>query len=71
MNEEVARKAETAGKIARWETVRRWFLVIATILMLVGYMSSLRLVLAAAALPMLVVLVATLRIKRLQEGPKQ
>ncbi len=71
MNEEEARKAETAGKIARWETVRRWFLVIATILMLVGYMSSLRLVLAAAALPMLVVLVATLRIKRLQEGPKQ
>lgn len=70
MNEEEARKARAAGKIARWDAARRWFLVLATILMIVGYMTSLRLLLASSAMPLALVLIATLRIKRL-EGPKQ
>lgn len=70
MNEEEARKARAAGKISRWDAVRRWFLVLATILMIVGYMTSLRLLLASSAIPLALVLIATLRIKRL-EGPKQ
>ena len=70
LNEEEARKARAAGKIARWDAARRWFLVLATILMIVGYMTSLRLLLASSAIPLALVLIATLRIKRL-EGPKQ
>ncbi len=53
-----------------WDAARRWFLVLATILMIVGYMTSLRLLLASSAIPLALVLIATLRIKRL-EGPKQ
>lgn len=69
MNEE-ARSAEAAGKAARWEALRRWFLILASILLIAGYAASLRLLLASSAVPLIVVLIATLRIKRLEE-PKQ
>ena len=69
MNEE-ARNAEAAGKAARWESLRRWFLILASILLIAGYATSLRLLLASSAIPLIVVLIATLRIKRLEE-PKQ
>ena len=58
-------------KIARWEALRRWMLVLATGLLLAGYVSDLLPVLYATALPMLAALLATYRIKHLEEAAKK
>ena len=56
-----------ARRIARLETLRRWMLVIAPILMLGGYAADYLPVLYASALPLTVALLATYRIKHLEE----
>lgn len=57
-----------SGRIARQETLRRWMLVLAAILLILGYLSMLRPVLYATVLPLLVALLATYRIKFMEEG---
>lgn len=66
-----ARDPEASAKhIARLETVRIWFLLAATVLLIGGYALNRWLILASSALPLAVVLLITLRIKRLEEGNK-
>jgi len=56
----------SAKRIARLETVRIWFLLAATVLLIGGYAGNRWIVLAASALPLAAVLLITLRIKRLE-----
>ena len=60
-------RALFSGRIARLETLRRWMLVLASVLLLGGYVSDLLPVLYATALPLLVALFATYRIKWMEE----
>ena len=60
----------TRRRVARLENVRVWFLLAAALLMIVGYAVNRWLVLASSVLPLAVVLLITLRIKRLEEGSK-
>lgn len=55
-------------RIARLESVRRWMLVLAALLLIGGYVSDLLPVLYATVLPMLAALFVTYRIKFMEEG---
>ena len=57
-----------ARRIARLERLRRWMLVLASILLVGGYASSLLPILYATALPMAAALFVTYRIKFMEEG---
>ena len=65
MTEEARRKAR---RIARLETLRRWMLMLAPLPLIGGYMADCLPVLYASALPLAVALIATYRIKHLEEG---
>ncbi len=66
-----ARDPEASAKrIARLETVRIWFLLAATVLLIGGYALNRWIVLAASVLPLTAVLLITLRIKRLEGESK-
>ena len=56
-----------ARRIARWEALRRVMLVLAALLLLVGYAIDVLPVLYASALPLAVALIVTYRIKHLEE----
>ncbi len=58
------------ARIRRLENVRIWFLLAAALLLIVGYAVNRWAVLASSAIPLLVVLLITYRIKRLEEGSK-
>ena len=61
-------KALFARRIARLETLRRWLLILSALLLIGGYAVSLRPVIAAAALPLAVILFISYRIKFMEEG---
>lgn len=63
-------KALFQKRVARMEGFRRWMLVLAALLLIGGYMSSLLPVLYATALPLLAAAFVTYRIKFLEEGLK-
>ena len=66
-----ARDPEASAKrIARLETVRIWFLLAATVLLIGGYALNRWIVLAASVVPLTAVLLITLRIKRLEGESK-
>lgn len=67
MNEKQLSEEELRRKIGRLEALRRWMLVLAAVLLIGGYVSSLLPVLYATALPMTVALIVTYRIKFLEE----
>ena len=56
------------GRIARLESLRRWMLVLGSLLLIGGYASDLLPVLYATALPLSVALFVTYRIKFMEEG---
>ncbi|MBQ1678176.1 MAG: DUF2812 domain-containing protein [Oscillospiraceae bacterium] len=56
------------GRIARLESLRRWMLVLSSLLLIGGYVSDLLPVLYGTALPMAVALFVTYRIKFMEEG---
>lgn len=60
-------RALFARRTARLETVRRWMLVLGTLLLIIGYAADLLPVLYATALPMAVALFVTCRIKFMEE----
>jgi uncharacterized membrane protein HdeD (DUF308 family) len=60
-----------AAKIARLDSLRRWCLLPAAILLISGIVTSLRPVLAASALPLLVMLILSYRIKHLEKSIKE
>ena len=60
--------ARVERKIRVWESLRRWMLVLAAVLMIGGYAADFLPVLYSSALPLCVMLLATLRIKRLEGG---
>ena len=55
-------------RIARLESLRRWMLVLAALLLIGGYAIDILPVLYTSAIPLIVALLATYRIKRLEEG---
>lgn len=55
-------------RIRTFEKLRMWMIVLATVLMLGGYVTDFLPVLYSFAIPMLLALLATLEIKYLQEG---
>ena len=55
-------------RIARLESLRRWMLVLAALLLIGGYAIDILPVLYHSAIPLIVALLATYRIKRLEEG---
>ena len=55
-------------QIARLESLRRWMLVLAPLLMIGGYVADYLPVLYASVLPLTVALLVTYRIKHLEEG---
>ena len=61
-------QARAARKIRVWESLRRWMLVLAALLLIGGYVSDVLPVLYSSALPLCMMLLATLRIKRLEGG---
>lgn len=63
-----AEQARVERKIRVWESLRRWMLVLAALLMVGGYVADFLPVLYGSALPLCVMLLATLRIKRLGGG---
>ena len=65
MTKEARRKAR---RIARLETLRRWMLMLAPLPLIGGYMADCLPVLYASALPLAVALIATYRIKHLEEA---
>ena len=65
LTEEARRKAR---RIARLERLRRWMLILAPLPLIGGYMADCLPVLYASALPLAVALIATYRIKHLEEG---
>lgn len=60
----------SAKRVARLETVRIWFLLAATVLLIGGYALNRWIVLAASVLPLAAVGLITLRIKRLEGESK-
>ena len=63
-----SKDADTQKRVARLETLRRWMLILAPILLLGGYASDYLPVLYAAAIPLTVALIVTYRIKHLEES---
>ena len=63
-----AAEAAREKKLRAWEAVRRWMVVLAALLMIGGYVADVLPVLYSSALPLCVMLLATLRIKRLEGG---
>ena len=63
-----ADRERLARRIARLESLRRWMLVLAPILMLGGYVMDRLPVLYATALPLSIALLVTYRIKHLEES---
>ena len=63
-----AAEARRERSIRAWESLRRWMLVLAALLMVGGYAADFLPVLYGSALPLGVMLLATLRIKRLEGG---
>lgn len=61
-------KALLSARIARLESLRRWMLLLAALLLIGGYAVSLRPVLTASVLPLGTALFATCEIKWLEEG---
>ncbi len=59
------------GRVARMEAFRRWMLVLAALLLIGGYMSSLLPILYSTALPLLAAAFVTYRIKWMEEGLKK
>ena len=60
-----------ARRIARWEALRRVMLVLAALLLLVGYAIDVLPVLYASVIPLVVALLATYRIKHLEERKQE
>ena len=58
---------KTQKRVARLETLRRWMLILAPVLLLGGYASDCLPILYASALPLAVALIVTYRIKHLEE----
>lgn len=58
-------------RIKSRETFRMWMIVLASVLMIVGYCTDLLPVLYSFAVPMLLALLVTLQIKYMQEGLKR
>ena len=58
-------------RIGRLEALRRWMLVLATALLLGGYVSALKPVLWATVLPLLAAMLVTYRIKYLEESAEK
>ena len=59
--------AKTKKTVARWEALRRVMLVLASVLLIGGYAIDVLPVLYASAVPLIVALLATYRIKHLEE----
>lgn len=60
-----------AKKIKSRETFRMWMIVLASLLMIVGYCTDMLPILYSFAVPMLLALLVTLQIKYMQEGLQQ
>lgn len=62
-------RARFAKRIAGLETVRRWMLILAAVLLIGGYAASLKPILWGAVLPLSAALLVTYLIKFYEEGP--
>lgn len=60
-----------SAMLARTETLRRWMLILAALLLIGGYVSGFRYVMLGAVLPLAVMIPLTYRIKHLEEGMKK
>lgn len=58
-------------KVSRLEAARRWMLVLASLLLIIGYASSLRLMMLGCIPPLTAAMIQTYAIKHLEEGMRK